>query len=321
MLCFHGRTRFLKKTWKRWWFLSNWLQNSLWFRDVRRGSIPALLSTRPLERHDFGVLKVSLSFRSRGTLLPVNYLDLLSQGVRRYKDKTWKYSQSTPRKTGSLKCQNMLGGDSFAPLIFLWCSWNFCIFRLKRRKPGIQCWGFWSIRENFGFSRLQMITYLQGTSQGRWPCMAPPGTWAHCRWCLEPWLQTLTQALRACWFGCQQLVRVGCSKASPPCQGSLRHGCPLLFGQLWKWSLPRLQRGCTSPHCPPYRGRCAAKRQKRGKKTSWLQTLAQIMIHGERWGSAVNEHHITKIVKETDCIKEQIHVHEKICRSLKSREK
>lgn len=37
-------------------------------------AIPALLCTRPLEIADFGVLKASLPFRSRGTILPVNYL-------------------------------------------------------------------------------------------------------------------------------------------------------------------------------------------------------------------------------------------------------
>lgn len=146
-----------------------------------------------------------------------------------------------------------------------------------------------------------MITYLLVTSQGHWPCMVPPGTLAHCRWCLEPWLQILIQVLRAYWCWCQQPGLVGCSKASPLCQGSLRHGCLPLFGQLWKWSQPRPPRECTSPHCPPDRGQCAAERQKREKKAGWVQTLAQIMIHWKHWGRAVKEHHFTKTVKETDC--------------------
>lgn len=95
--------------------------------------------------------------------------------------------------------------------------------------------------------------------------MVPPGTLARCHWCPEPWLQTPILALRVYWCWCQQLEHAGCSKASPPCRGSLRHGCPRLFGQLWKWSQPHPQKGCTSPHCPPYQGQCAAERQKRSR--------------------------------------------------------
>lgn len=95
--------------------------------------------------------------------------------------------------------------------------------------------------------------------------MVPPGTLARCHWCLEPWLRIPIRALRVYWCWCQQLEHAGCSKASPPCRGSLRRGCPLLFGRLWKWSQPRPRRECTSPHCPPYQGQCAAGRQKRSR--------------------------------------------------------
>lgn len=95
--------------------------------------------------------------------------------------------------------------------------------------------------------------------------MVPPGTLARCHWCLEPWLRIPIRALRVYWCWCQQLEHAGCSKASPPCRGSLRRGCPLLFGRSWKWSRPRPRRECTSPHCPPYQGQCAAGRQKRSR--------------------------------------------------------
>lgn len=111
-----------------------------------------------------------------------------------------------------------------------------------------------------------MITYLLVTSREHWLYMVLPGTWAHCRWYLGPWLQILIQVLGACWCWCQQPGRAGCSKASPPYQDFLRHGCPPLFGQLWKWSQPLLLRECTSLHCPPYRGQCVAARQNRKKK-------------------------------------------------------
>lgn len=45
-------------------------------------AVPALLCTHPLEIADLGVLKASLPFRSRGTILPGNYLDPFSLGVR-----------------------------------------------------------------------------------------------------------------------------------------------------------------------------------------------------------------------------------------------
>lgn len=47
---------------------------------IQAYAIPALLSTSPLEINDLEVLKSSLPFRSRGAILPVNYLDLFSWG-------------------------------------------------------------------------------------------------------------------------------------------------------------------------------------------------------------------------------------------------
>lgn len=82
------------------------------------------------------------AFRSRGTVLPANYLDLFSPGLEVYKDKAVKYTQGTPRITGSLKCQNLLGGwNSFAPLVVpvLLLKLNFCLLLFKRRKQGTQC--------------------------------------------------------------------------------------------------------------------------------------------------------------------------------------
>lgn len=69
-----------------------------------------LLSNHTLETAAFGVLRASLPFRSRGTILPANYLDLLSLGGM-YKDKAVKYTQGTPRTTGSLKW----GGKQLCP--------------------------------------------------------------------------------------------------------------------------------------------------------------------------------------------------------------
>lgn len=56
------------------------------------------LSTHPLEIADFGVLRASLPFRSRGTILPANLLDLFSLGVagRIITENNWFCEMSEP---------------------------------------------------------------------------------------------------------------------------------------------------------------------------------------------------------------------------------
>lgn len=82
--------------------------------------IPALLSTNPLEINDLEVLKSSLPFRSRGAILPVNYLDLFSWGVvSRDGDKDNPECNmgraQQGKKTSPLKCQNLLEVEQICP--------------------------------------------------------------------------------------------------------------------------------------------------------------------------------------------------------------
>lgn len=60
--------------------LANRAAATLMIEKIQAYAIPALLSTSPLEINDLEVLKSSLPFRSRGTIPPVNYLDVLSWG-------------------------------------------------------------------------------------------------------------------------------------------------------------------------------------------------------------------------------------------------
>lgn len=64
---------------------------------------------------------------------------VLPGGGGAYKDKTVKYTQGTPRITGSVKCQNLLW-SSFAPLVVpvMLRKLNFCI-PSWRRKQRTQC--------------------------------------------------------------------------------------------------------------------------------------------------------------------------------------
>lgn len=116
------------------------------------------------------------------------------------------------------------------------------------------------------FSGVWISSYRLVTSQERWLRTVLPRTLAHCHWYLELWLQIQTRAPGGCWCQCPQPGHAGCSKASPPCPDSLRHGCPLSFGQSWKWSQHHPLRGCTLPNCPPYRGQCGAARKRRKRE-------------------------------------------------------
>lgn len=156
-----------------------------------------LLSACTPETADFGVLRASLPFRTRGTILSANYLDLFSRGRCEggwgwcgYKDRAVKYTQGTPGITGSLTCQSGMEGSSFASLVVpvMLLQLHYCLPWLRRRKQSLYCKDFQFINESTGFSifseqnkSLQMATCLLVTSQARWPYTVPPGTLAHCR--------------------------------------------------------------------------------------------------------------------------------------------
>lgn len=111
---------YLGKKKKKLLCLANRAAMTLMTAKIQDWVIPALLSPNPLEINDLEVLKSSLPFRSRGTILPVNYLDLFSWGVvSRDGDKDNPECNigraQQEKKKSPLKCQNLLEVEQICP--------------------------------------------------------------------------------------------------------------------------------------------------------------------------------------------------------------